>query len=852
MIPYEILAHRAASSVTEPKNSFLNAVIPERKEAINTLNRILNKAELSNGQIVKISGPLGIGKSRLVSEFINGLASEPYTILEARCVAYGENTPYAPFISAIKRDIKISDSEPLESSHEKIVAALKQMGLEDELPALLYLLSIPSNEYKFDNEISAEQIQLRIQKGLRSLNTKNLQKKTKIWILEDWQWADDSSKKTLDSHLKVLQDLQMMIIILQREGKTEELPSSENSSVIHLSNFGQESIAALLVGMLGVEEYPIELEAELHKRSGGNPFFLAELLKLCISENLIEIKENKAVLNSPKNELAFPESIQAIFRAKLYRIVDEAFSVLKLASIIGRDFSYELLDSITPESVELDVCLEELLLEDLIGHKNHFQRKYFEFKSDVAQDVAYKTILKKELSAIHEIVAENILKIYSLREDENLEVLAHHYSLSNNHHKANQYLHAAGDKATRSFSLKESRDFYEKGMAMLDNQINGSEDSMDEFKRSRIEFSLKWAKSAHYAGSEEFEKMLSVSISYAKDLGSSALLVQLTYWQGQRFIVIGALESAIEKFSECIALAKSVGDKLMLAAAQSAMGRACFFFGEFNKGILNLEPAVDFFKAEKNDYELAYGLCYLSCSSSFTGKLDEGLNYGRTSREYALKVGNPTFEANALLWLGFAHWQIGNWQNCLDCLEEGLNILFPIGEYAPISAGMVWKGSALCFAGRVEEGIKAFKKGIEIMQQNQLFLFYQAAHSMLAYALACDNQIEESIAAQNVAFGMLNEGMKGCEAYVYMAKAIVNNTLETTDSAISLQALSDAESLCVKRGQKAQLALVYYEKGQIKNSSSEENQNNLTAALQLFKELKADFWCAKVDSLLSK
>jgi predicted ATPase len=151
-----------------------------------------------------------------------------------------------------------------------------------------------------------------------------------------------------------------------------------------------------------------------------------------------------------------PDTIQGIIAARMDRLEDNLKRTMQLASVIGREFAFRILQTITGMREEIKSYLLNLQGLEFIYEKSLFPELEYIFKHALTQEVAYNSLLLKRRSEIHQKIAEAIEKLYAERLEEFFEVLAYHYSKGEDFKKALQYLKFSGNKAIRIFTPKPS------------------------------------------------------------------------------------------------------------------------------------------------------------------------------------------------------------------------------------------------------------------------------------------------------------------------------------------------------------------------------------------------------------
>ena len=229
-----------------------------------------------------------------------------------------------------------------------------------------------------------------------------------------------------------------------------------------------ESSAALVQAILEGGEVVPELRELILDRAAGNPLFMEEVTHSLIENGSIEKKGDRYVLRRDISEIHVPDTIQGIIAARLDRLEENLKGIMQVASVVGRDFAFRILQTITGMREDLKSHLLNLQGLEFIYEKNLFPELEYIFKHALTQEVAYNSLLQKRKKEIHQKIGEAIEQIYAEKLEEFYEVLAYHYSKSEDSDRACDYLMLAGDKAVRNFSNLEAFRYYEQAAAILD------------------------------------------------------------------------------------------------------------------------------------------------------------------------------------------------------------------------------------------------------------------------------------------------------------------------------------------------------------------------------------------------
>jgi tetratricopeptide (TPR) repeat protein len=332
----------------------------------------------------------------------------------------------------------------------------------------------------------------------------------------------------LDYLIGGLSSPRILLILLYRPEYTHPWGSKSYYNRVGLDQLTTESSAELVQSILEGTEVVPELRELILSRTGGNPLFMEEFTHSLIENGSIQRKDNQYVLSRKASDIEVPDTIQGIIAARMDRLEENLKRTMQVASVIGRDFAFRILHTITGMREELKSHLLNLQGLELIYEKSLFPELEYIFKHALIQEVAYNSLLLRRRKEIHKRIGRATEQIYPERLEEFYEMLAYHYYEGEDWAKALEYLAKAGDKLAAAYANQEALDYYARALEVC------------------------------------------------KKLGTSALTesVDLAKRRGLVNFTIGDFRGAIEDFNRMRAAARSLKDRRLEGMALAYRGRA--------------------------------------------------------------------------------------------------------------------------------------------------------------------------------------------------------------------------------------------------------------------------------------
>ncbi|MCH9047011.1 MAG: hypothetical protein IIA40_13020, partial [SAR324 cluster bacterium] len=277
-----------------------------------------------------------------------------------------------------------------------------------------------------------------------------------VFFLEDWHWTDEASNAALIYLLGLIAPYPLLLVVNYRPEYEENWGRHGHHTPISLAPLDAANGERIVRAVLEVGGLPEGFSHLIHERTGGNPFFIEEICSNLREEGAVRMRDGKASLAVSPEELSLPDTVQAVIRSRLDRLEQDHREILRVASVIGREFSLRLLEHAHPTGGRLLPGLEVLKGQDLIQQVGVLPEVEYVFKHVLTQVVVYETMLLQKRKELHGLVGQAIEALYANRMEEHYETLAHHYELCEIWERAVEYYRAAGVRAASLSAHREA------------------------------------------------------------------------------------------------------------------------------------------------------------------------------------------------------------------------------------------------------------------------------------------------------------------------------------------------------------------------------------------------------------
>jgi class 3 adenylate cyclase/tetratricopeptide (TPR) repeat protein len=421
-----VAAWPAEAVTTEPTRrgvAGLSAPLIARTDELAILTAVARRAVRERApQLVTLLGPAGVGKSRLLAELLSRLPES--TVLEGRCLPYGDEVTYWPLAEAVKAHAGVLDSDPSATAREKLRADVQQVvGADAErvLGPILWTvgLELPGALSTVEVTRSLEEAWRRYLAGLSG-------SRPTLLTIEDVHWASPPLLDLVDRIADSLIDSPVLIMCTSRLELLELRPGwgagKHNATTLTLAPLAPEDARELVDALLGRDGLLGTLGSRVLEQAEGNPFFVEEMLAMLIERGVLVRANGTWQADGDLSDLPLPDSVHGVLAARMDLLDEDERDALRHASVVGRVF--------WPAAVGMsDEATLPLARRGLVAERPSSLSgiREFTFKHALTRDVAYASLPRAERRVIHRRVAEWIQEVTPDRGLEVAELAVHHY-----------------------------------------------------------------------------------------------------------------------------------------------------------------------------------------------------------------------------------------------------------------------------------------------------------------------------------------------------------------------------------------------------------------------------------------
>jgi class 3 adenylate cyclase/tetratricopeptide (TPR) repeat protein len=372
-------------------------------------------------QLFTVIGAPGVGKSRLVEEFVRGLHGLA-TVLRGRCLPYGDGVTFFPVGEVMKEAAGLDDFDAPEEIERKICAVLGD-GEAEACARLAQLFGLAGHDGTTDETLWA------VRRFLESV----AQSAPLAVVFDDVQWGEPTFLDLIESIADRSRDAPILVLVMARPDLLDERPAwgggKPNAATISLEPLSVEECDALMANLLGRAALPDDARTRIFQAAEGTPLFVEEMLSMLIDDGLLVRGDRDWTAIGDLSAVPVPATVQALLAARLDRLGAEERAVIEYASVAGQQFHVGALEAMSAgRSLDVRRALRGLVRRDLIRPDRSLLAgdDAFRFRHLLIRDAAYEAILKSARAELHARFAEWLERVAGDRIEEQEEILGYH------------------------------------------------------------------------------------------------------------------------------------------------------------------------------------------------------------------------------------------------------------------------------------------------------------------------------------------------------------------------------------------------------------------------------------------
>jgi DNA-binding winged helix-turn-helix (wHTH) protein/tetratricopeptide (TPR) repeat protein len=577
-----------------------SSVMVGRGAELASLTRGLDDAGARNGRLFLICGEPGVGKTRLANEVAIEAQARGIALMVGHCSEHDEAVAYLPFVEILENFVERSEGG------DRLRAALGDEG--PELARLLPKLKSIVPQLPSSMALPPAQARRHLFNSFFDFAARVASSRPAVMIIEDLHWADDSTLSLLDHIARRISDLALMVICTYRDVEMnmtsglartlEDLVRGRLATALRLQRLPRQEVALMLSSLSG-KSPPQRLVAEIFAETEGNPFLVEELFHHLEDEDRLYDSAGQFRSKLQIGELDAPRSVRLVVARRMARVSELTRNIVAAASVIGRVFSFEVLQLLF--DVNADSILESLeeaenaglLVSVATGSHARFTFSHELIRQAVLgalSAVRRQRLNLKVADAIERTTSPGYTPTSAASRGELAAQLAHYYARGGNPRRAVEYHLSAVRQFADLGSNVEAIALFEAALELL-------RELPDDDRRAKLEIDLRYAAHGPLGDSKglasaEVEESINQAIALC---GRAGINWERTWWTLYCAFWVHHLRPDTRRARDIAAAlvtqAKKKGTAAHMAEAETSLAWAMMYSGDFKLADQGLERA---------------------------------------------------------------------------------------------------------------------------------------------------------------------------------------------------------------------------------------------------------------------
>ena len=397
-----------------------------RLHEIDRLQEALDHASAGYGQVVAVVGEPGVGKSRLVREFLHSRLTGSWRVIEAGGVSYGTATSYLPVTEILKGYFQVATSDEPATIREKVASKLLSLdeALLPTMPALLPLLDLPPDDPQ-SWTLDARLRQQRTLDAVKRLLFRESETRPLLVIIEDLHSIDPETKALIDGLVDSLPTARLLLLVTYRPEYHHSWSNKSYYTQVRIDPLAPAIAREMLDALLGTHPGLEAVKRLLVNKTEGNPFFLEEIVRSLVDTGALSGKPGAYSATNLISDVRIPATLEALLASRIDRLSSGDKRLLQSAAVIGDHVPLGILQAVAGFSPdELRQGLERLQTSEFLYETRLFPDLEYAFKHALIRDVAYQTLSPDRRDALHTAALTEGEQLYAHQVSEKADWLA--------------------------------------------------------------------------------------------------------------------------------------------------------------------------------------------------------------------------------------------------------------------------------------------------------------------------------------------------------------------------------------------------------------------------------------------
>jgi eukaryotic-like serine/threonine-protein kinase len=677
-----------------------------RQYELDFLEQSLREAQGGKTVVVRITGEMGIGKSRLVQQFLKSLPGDRANVVTTECLFAERNQPLAATSAAIRAVIGLNETVETADLQERLGELICEAPqyLRRQQHFFESFLNSPDAHWSAPQANRRELIQ-RAAFGLGVLISIIATRQSTVLVVENAHWLDGPSADVLTELARERVNRPILVVLV---GQTGTLADRKISDVkeIELRSLSDKVLKNIILEQLGTGEAIEEIALQILSRAQGNPFFAGEIIDSLVEQRILEqvTSENTIQYRQARpGRIRLPATMEGIAASKIDALGPDFRTVLRTASAIGTSFTAVEIEGLVGDNVT--TILEALLAQELLARMpgNDQRENAFRFRQTMLREAAYGGLSDSDRQRIHRVMSKRLIDMSDRGEVVPKVRIAWHLDRHGDSALAGKYYTLAATEAITVYSNREALKLYDRGIPLLPH------DSVEKFEaqalrerslrdlgryKERAGETAEMKRIADTLGDDSLKSLALTRIAQlkydlgefsdaARNLGESLALAaraddvsrQVEALRLLSYVAIedGHLIRALDCSERALSVIPGTNETSLYLKGRvlGVKGFALYNMGHLDNAATPLAEALVLFRKIGKRRNLSLVMSNLALLAQARGELDEAVDFLTSAMRIDAEVRAISARGRKMVALGSIYSEMGDYSVARRCLIDG-------------------------------------------------------------------------------------------------------------------------------------------------------------------------------------
>lgn len=826
--------------VLENRQSDRSLPFVGREFETNILNHALEEANAGHGRVVAMVGEPGVGKSRLLDEFVLFRADQNMCLLRASSFSHLKPPPFHAIRQILFGFFAVEPKYSFERQREIIERKFHDLQADTGkfLSALLALIN--PGDVNILSDMPVNERRERVGQAFTTLILAQSRLTPVLLAVDDLQWIDSDSLAILTQFARYVSKARVFLLVAYRPDYLQYFDAGLNYFQLPLQSLSTGSVDILLDHLLGTDARLTLLRRLLLERIDGNPFFLEESVRSLVNDGSLQGKVGNYSLRKSIRKLEMPARVQDVTAMRIDQLTPVDKIVLQAAAVIGYEVEWSILAAVTDVSdQQLARILERLEVADLLLVSPQGGSQQLGFRHAIIHDVVYSCLLQEDRQRLHGRTLTALENRYPDCLEDHAQTIAFHASGAEDWDKAITFLRMAGNNALLHSACQRAAECFEEGLALV------RKFPPENCRVVELDFRLYLRNALMPLGRHrELLPHLEAARELAETEGDDKRFAQSNSFLSHCYWLVGDWDKSLETGEMALLKADEQEDIGLAIVTRFFLGLSAYSKGRFYEAIEYLGLNAKLLTGDRvSDHYNMFALPSVVCRGWLAwclielGRFEDAIPHAREAYHIANEVGRPFDRVQGLLGLGGTLLLRGQVDEASDLLETAQHLC----DEADVRILKPRVIAALGFAygqqGRLSEAVSLVNSAMEAAETMSLASMHTICQRWAAEVLLLSREGRKAAELSDQLLMTCREtGERGSEAWALYLKGAALAELGESEAALSN--LKQAEAIAKKLGMNLLLAHIVCRRGHL--CEAENGKEDRIIAGTLFRDMGMD------------